>query len=767
MFNSRFIVIGVIAILLESCKTTPPAVTNSTPVPAEEPVLVQLGDKQYTTRDFAASYEKNKYTTGSDKPLTAEEYLDLFTNMKLKVLAAQQEGNDTTQNFKDEISSYREILSQNFLNDKDLIEKYAMEAYERSKMQVHAAHILVRVPEFAAPADTLKAFETAQKAWSELVNGADFEETVAKYSQDPSAKENHGDLGSFTVFQMVYPFENAAYKTPVGKFSPPVRSVHGYHIIKVLERNDNPGKIQVAHCMISSNQLDSREKQTAAQEKINEAYNRLKAGEAWADVVKSYSDDKKSAQNGGTLPPFGIGTMIRPFEHAAFALSTPGDITQPVKTAYGWHIIRLIKKLPIESYEEAAPAIRQKVTQDSRGKLVEKINQQKVRTKYPVTENLDVLNRVETLTDSTLLRGRWTIPAPVPDEIRQAHLFAVSGKTYTGGDFLEYLRVKQKPLPANSSVPLVVKRYYQDFVNEKAMAHAKEQLEKDQPEFRQLMEEISDGVMLSNMMEKNVWGKSLTDSLGQRRVFEQNKGKYQYPERIRATLAVAKDTAVLNRAKRLLSGYPYSLELKGEDLIFGDKESNLTPELTRRLGKVVTAMSANPQYIVEVSSHRDRGEPKEASELRLSQVVSFLEAHEIPLTRVVEKNHDALRNTSDAAGNRRVSFLYFTTSAADVARMLNRGSEQEEVTIKDGYMTKDDPLLNGFDWKTGEQEHATSGGRKWIMIKTIEKPRLKSFEEARGAVINDYQQILERQWLEKLKGQYPATVNKNELNKVK
>lgn len=768
MYNPRFIVIAITAIILESCKTTPPASVNTTVAdPAPEPVLVQLGEKAYTTKDFAASFDKNRYSLNADKPLTPEEYLGLFTNMKLKVLAAQKEGNDTTQNFKDEITSYREILSQNFLTDKDLIEKYAQEAYERSKTEVEASHILIQVPELASPEDTLKAFNTAQSVWRQLNEGANFEEMAVKHSQDPSVKINKGDLGSFTVFQMVYPFENAAFNTPVGTFSQPFRTIHGYHIVKVNGRRPNRGKIQVAHLMVSTPGNNSEDQQKLNEQKIKEAHAKLKAGGDWGALVQAYSDDKRSASNQGTLPPFGIGNMIKPFEDAAFGMSKPGEFSNPVKTDYGWHIIKFLQKIPNESYEDAAPSLRRRITQETRRKYIDKINRDKIRKQYPITENLDVFQRIESLTDSTLLKAKWTIPSPVSEEILDAHLFVLARKAYTGGEFLNYLKSKQKPVAPKSSVHVVLKNYYNDFIDEKLMSHAKSNLEKDQPEFQQLMEEISDGVLLSNMMEKHVWGKSLTDSLGQRKIFEENKNKYQYPERAVGTLIVAKDTAQLNRAKRMLSVSPYALELKAEALFFGESERTLNQEAVQQLKKVVTALSANPSYVLEINGYRDEKEVRGTAEARLHSVVDFLKKNEIPLTRIVEKNHDALRNSENADQNRKVTFVYYSTAAQDVARVLNASAKNEEVTIKNGYISKDDPLLENLEWKQGEQTHATLKDKKWIFIKNIEAPRVKTFEEARGAVINDYQQILEQQWLEKLKQEYPASVNKSELSKVK
>jgi len=767
MYRSRIILIAVAAIIFESCRTTPPAVTDlNVETPVNEPVLVQLGDNSFTTKEFEASFEKNKYSVDLDHPLTPEAYLDLFTRMKLKVLAARKEGADTVQSFIDEITTYREILSQNFLNDKELIEQFTQEAYERSNYEVHASHILIRVPELAAPKDTLEAYERVMAIWEELNRGADFAEMAFKHSEDPSARTNRGDLGNFTVFQMVYPFETAAYTTPVGQFSKPIRSVHGYHLVKVHSRNRDRGKIQVAHCMVQVPQSAPQEAQKAAQDKINEAYTKLQSGAEWAEVVDQYSDDRRSKQNEGNLPPFGIGAMIRPFEEAAFALQREGEYSKPIQTAYGWHIIKLVRKLPKESYEDAAPALRQKVLQDSRGKLIEKKKQQNLRAQYPVTENPDVYTRIENLVDSTLIAGRWTIPNPVDESLKNAHLFTVARKPHTGGEFLEFLRENQKRIEPRSSLNLALKRYYEEFIGEKLMEHAKSQLEKDQPEFQQLIEEITDGVLLSNMMEKYVWGKSLSDSLGQREIYERNKEQYRYPERANAIVVTANDTARINRAKRLLSGEPYRLELKGQDLLFDQGKTEIDTEGAQTLRAVISVLLTNPNYIVEISGYRDEKEPPETSGKRLDNVVNFLRNAEIPLTRIIEKNYEALQNTDNGTTNRRVSFVYFTRSAKDVEKVMNVNAS-DKITIREGYLTKEDPLMNGVEWKVGEYLYATQTPIKWILIKNIEAPRIKTFEEARGAVINEYQKILEQQWLEQLKKEYPITVNQEELNKIK
>lgn len=344
--------IGVLGLtgLLVSCKTS--VAPTKPPSEPETPTLVQIGNDTYSPDEFFQSFTKNRFSSDSAKALSAREYFDLFTTTKLKVLAAEQQGRDTTNDYKEEISSYRDLLAQPYITDKALVTDLVQEAYLRLNQEVRAAHILIAVSTEAPAADTLSAYQAAVAMRGRLLEGSDFGEMAANFSKDATAKTNQGDLGYFTAFQMVYPFENAAYTTPIGQISQPIRTQHGYHLIKVLDRRPTRGKLRVAHVMIQANPKLSNERNQEAELRIRQAYERLEKGEPWEKLVQAYSDDFQSRQSGGLLPVFGVGEMMPAFEEAAYALISPVLTPSPSKLptagiSFAWprsYLPNLLKK---------------------------------------------------------------------------------------------------------------------------------------------------------------------------------------------------------------------------------------------------------------------------------------------------------------------------------------------------------------------------------------------------------------------------------------
>lgn len=744
-----------------SCKTSTPPQKEQ----AAKPVILELGQHSYTTEDFSQSFQKNRLSADSAKALSAKEYFDLYTNLKLKVLAAQQEGRDTTADFREEISSYKEILSKNYLTDKALVEQFANEAYQRLKEELKVSHILIPVAQDATPADTLSAYNAALALHGRLLEGADFGEMAEKFSKDPTAATNKGNLGYFTAFQMIYPFENAAYKTEIGKITPPVRSRFGYHIIKVHEKRPSRGKVQVAHIMARINPQATSTVRTEAKKKIDEAYQLLKKGESWDKVVETYSDDAQSKKNKGLLPMFGTGEMMPSFEDAAFALSTPGAYSQPIQTPYGWHILQLVALRPLETYDVMAQSLRQKVVTDSRGKLIEKAVATKLRGQYRITENQENWNQVSSYADSTLLKASWKAPKLAADQ-KDKVLFSVENSPTTEQSFLDFVQTRQEQLPG-ASPKVVFQRLYTEFQDRRLQTYARENLETNNKEFRDLMNEIREGVLLSQVMEKNVWQKSLDDSLAQRDIYNKTVANYSYPERAVALRVIASDTAVLNQARKMLSQSPYLLQRKANELLFTKGKTAVTPELREKLADLVVIMTKNPDYIVEVAAYRAKDENDSVSSVRLRNAVNYLNYNNIPITRIIEKDHGPFRPVAEADRNRRVSFQFFSSSKKDVEKVLNDAAPNS-VSIIEAYINKQttDPYLKDMRWQTGEQSYQKNGKSVWIQVKGIEQARNKTFEEARGAVINEYQKILEKQWLDSLKTSFPVKVNEQELEKL-
>lgn len=765
MHINRWIAILALSGIIFSCKTS--VAPTKSPSEPETPTLVQIGDKPYSPDAFFQSYTKNRFSADSAKALSAREYFEIFTLTKLKVLAAEQQGRDTTSDYLEEISSYRDQLAIPYLTDKEFVEDMAQEAYKRLTEELRVSHILVAVPQEAPPADTLSAYRAAIAMRGRLLEGSDFAEMAMRFSKDLTAKTNHGDLGYFTAFQMVYPFETAAYTTPVGQISQPIRTNFGYHLIKVTNRRPNSGKLRVAHIMIQDNEKTSDEKKKEAAQRIQDAYNRLENGEPWEKMVQVYSDDFQSRQSGGVLPVFGIGEMMPSFEEAAYALTQPGTYSKPIKTPYGWHIIRLLEKLPLESFEVMAPMLRQKVVTDSRGKLLTKAVEKRLKGQYTIRENTDVWSELLELADSSLVKGQWKVPQTFTGRVENPVLFTIENEHSFTSSFLEFTKTHLTPRPAGSDPKLVLRTYYNDFLGKRLIEYEKTNLEKKYPEFRNLMNDIREGVLLSQVMEEQVWQRSLDDSTGQRRIYEQNMSQYTYPERALATVVDARDTAVLNQALIALAQAPYALRLKGEEIVYEKGQTQLSDKMKNNLMILAATLKKNPDFVVEVAGYRTADEVDTVSSSRIVQVVRYLNQQGIPINRIMEKDFGSFRPVPEPERNRRISFQFFSNSLKDLEKAINLSNSANAIVIKDGYFARDHTYFKTAAWEAGEQMLPQPNGRILaIEITKIDPPRTKTFEEARGTVINAYQKILEKQWLDSLRVKFPVKVNEQELEKL-
>lgn len=593
---------------------------------AGDPVLMTVDGQPVSRSEFEAIYKKNN----KDAPVTKEaldEYLDLFINYKLKVRAAEAAGLDTAVKFKTELMGYRQQLARPYLIDRGLNDQLMQEAFARKGEEIRASHILVSLAPDASPEDTLAAWKRIMALRARVAAGEDFAKVAQGPggSDDPSAKTNGGDLGYFSVLQMVYPFETAAYGTPVGQVSQPVRTKFGYHIIKVTDRRPAQGEMTVAHIMIRATDEDGPEKQAAAEAKIEEAYNRIKSGEmSFADAALRYSDDAATSAKGGELPPFSTGKMIPEFEAKAFALKHDGDISVPFKTPYGWHIVKRLSYTPPPTFEQAKAELKNKISHDSRAEITRKKFLTDLRSEYHFKEYPKNLAAVEkaldgtvfmkgTILSDTLLRkdvGDGTVvrngikyvrtisgmikdgkfvssltrkeDAPVPDpadtvivrdtqrgwandEQKNAKLtkpvFSIDGKEYTQADLLDFIARKQRKEEARP-FNQYVKEQFDAFVDDRLLAYEDSRLEEKYPEFRQLMKEYRDGILLFELTDKMVWSKAVQDTAGLDAYYEAHKFDFMYPVRYEADIYTCADAAVDKQVRGLLKKGK-----RGEDLL--------------------------------------------------------------------------------------------------------------------------------------------------------------------------------------------------------
>lgn len=509
-----------------------------------DPVLLRIGDRTVTRSEFEAVYRKNNVEMEVADPKSVEEYLELYINFNLKVLEAVSLGMDTNPSFLTELNSYREQLARPYFNDPNVAEHVVEEAYERMQFDVRVSHILVSVAKDASPADTLEAYRKISDIRERARAGESFAELARTYSDDPSAKDtpgedgrpprkgNAGNLGYFTVFNMVYPFESAAYNTPVGEISVPVRSDFGYHILKVHDKLPAMGTARVAHIMVLTPADGSDEDKVQAEEKIRALYGRYLEGEDFAELARQYSEDHNSASRGGEMQAFTTGRMVPEFISAIHMLTDSGDVSEPVQSQFGWHIIKLIEKTPPGSYEDEYASLKSRVSRDVRGQLSRKAVIDRLKKEYKLRDYQANLKPFYTMVDDSIFRAAWK-----PDDAVKLNkrLLKFSSETYTQKDFADYL-VEKQAHRAPQEIQSYIDNMFRSFTEDKLLAYEDARLETKYPEFRRLMKEYHDGILLFELTDKMVWTKALTDTAGLEAFYHANQDRYMGGERLDATI---------------------------------------------------------------------------------------------------------------------------------------------------------------------------------------------------------------------------------------
>jgi len=514
-------------------------------------VLFTIDDKPYYTDEFSRVYNKNLDLVKDESQKDLTQYLELFIGYKLKITKANKLGLQNGEAYKTELASYRTQLSKNYLADSKVTKELVEEGYQRSLKEVKAAHILLLVDENAAPEDTLKAYNKLLEIRQRALNGEDFGKLAVENSQDPSAKDNGGDLGYFTSFRMVYAFENAAYKTPVGKISMPIRTRFGFHIIKVEDVRDNRGEVTVAHIMILNPKEDNAEEKAKAKKTIEDIYQKLQQGESFESLAKQFSDDKSSSSKGGVLARFGSGQLSsEEFENAAFALTKEKPLSAPFQSKFGWHIVKLIEKHPVRTFDEMKVELENKVSKDDRSRLITNSLNEKLHKKYAIKRDDKVYNAVAKVVTNDYYDNKWELPADT--KAFDKKLFAVSDKVVTGTNFLIYLKTQQKAGITLKPIAKLVDTNYQKFVDEQLTAYYTDHLETEFPEFSNVMDEYRDGLLLFDLMEKEIWDRSKTDTIGLKKFYDNQKFVYQWKNRVDVVIASSTNLDIIKKAQKMM-----------------------------------------------------------------------------------------------------------------------------------------------------------------------------------------------------------------------
>ncbi len=620
--------------------------------------LLTIDENPIYTSEFKKVYLKNIDLVKDDSQKNVDEYLDLFINYKLKLEEAKSLGLDKKESYLKELNGYKGQLAKGYLTDTRTSDALVKEAYEHSLDRVHASHILIMVKPNASVQDTVMAYQKISEARNKIIKGESFEAIAKSYSQDPSVVKNNGELGWFSAFRMVYPFEEAAYNTKVGEISKPFRTQFGYHIVKVNDREKKLGEVTVAHIMIAINKKRTTEQ---AKQRIKEINQQIDQGGSFASLAKQFSDDPSTAVEGGKIRRFGQGILnSKEFEKAAFGLQKKGEISKPVQSKYGWHIIKLIEKHPPKTFDEVKQEFTEKVKRDSRSKLVTKSFLNSLKSKYSVTKNKDAIAYFKENVSDSIYEKDWSL---VEDENWDKELFKLNNTPYAYRDFIEFFKAGYMRERQITDVSALVDKMYNKFESSTILSYYEEHLEEDNQEFADVIREYRDGLLLFDLMESKIWNASKTDTVGLKEYYTAQKSKY-----------------------------------------FQDEMYN-----------VLKASSVKPEAIDQVKTMLDSGKTLEEIKNEVNKGDTVL---------VIFSEEDLVKGGAKLPAE----FV----------------AEKGKITISE------------------EEKFITL-----IQVKEIMPSRIKTFDEVKGEVINDFQKSMEDKWLDKLREKYIVKVDKKTFKKVR
>lgn len=509
-------------------KKAPAPTVKLAPVAKPNPVVFIYGTDTVYQNEFERLLYKNKTSKDKLGEKEVREYLDLYINFKLKVKEAKVLKLDTNNNFVTELAGYRKQLSNPYLTDKKVTESLMQEAYQRMKTEINGSHILLFCNENASPADTLAAYNKLLDIRKRALKGENFDSLASKYSEDPSAKKMGAKLGWYTVFQMVYPFENQSYKTAKGDISMPFRTQFGYHILKINDKRPARGEVKLAHIMIRTPYDAAPEQIQDAQNKVDSIYNQIKNGENFGTLAEKYSQDEASSKNKGEMNwVASLSGYPDEFKDIAFSLNKD-EVSKPFKTNFGFHIIKLIDKRPLGEFKDVQDVIKQKTNKDSRSESSKAAVIARVKKENNYKENLANLKAFTATIDSSFISATWNYDEA---KVSTNNLFTIGTASYTVKDFAAYLKANQQPLE-KASVQMAAQHMFRTWADEKCLAYEESILDTKYEDFRNVMQEYNDGILLFDLTDKKVWSKAVSDTIGLEKFYEANKNTYRWKDRV-------------------------------------------------------------------------------------------------------------------------------------------------------------------------------------------------------------------------------------------
>lgn len=527
-------------------------VANSLPAQT----LFTYGDYKVEKDEFVRIYEKNAINKKPDYSKEAlEDYLRLYSVFRMKVKEAEKQQIDTIQSIQNELDNYRRQLAKNYLTDDEVNSKLLKEVYERMKENLKVEHILILSSPMAPSKDTVEPYRKIDSIYNVLLKDkSKFAELAEAYSADKQSAVRGGDIGYITALQTVYEFENAAYNTPVGKISKPFKTQFGYHVLRVTDRQPAKGDIEVAQILIAAPKSKGEAGLEEAKGELKKLQADLKKGISFEELVGKYSDDQFSKENDGKLQRFSVGQMVPEFENAAYALKKPGDISQPVQTDYGFHIIKLIKKYPLPPFDSIKRELQNKIDKDPRSEIARQVFLNSIKVKNNFKEYPDNYDDLKEQFAAKIPTDGPNANTFSPDDFKgdDKVLFELKGNKYRQGDFIQYAHqvTRGRILGPREAI---FKNIYDNYVENTLQDIEEQNLMAENEEFRNLMNEYRDGIMLFELMDRNVWGKASKDSVGLEAFYKKNKSNYMWDAGYRGYQYTFKNESVAKEGIKMIN----------------------------------------------------------------------------------------------------------------------------------------------------------------------------------------------------------------------
>ncbi len=504
----------------------------------DDPVLMTVGNEKVTKSEFIKAYQKNSMLSESSEQ-ELRDYLKLYSEYRMKVHEAKLLKLDTAQVFQNEWASYKSQYAQQYLIDTEVSEQLLEETYDRARYHVRASHILIRVTPDASPKDTLAAYHKTMKIRNEIMDGLDFNEAAALYSEDESARDyvnpqngrkmkgNRGELGYFSVLEMIYPFESAAYNTRVGEVSMPVRTQFGYHLVYVQDKIPAIAKIFVSQIFIAdTSALSKIVDHSAVMSKYQEIKGKFNNGTPFEELAAQYSDDLATKNNGGRMEPCAPNRRPGNFLYAAINVKK-NQISEPVPSAIGWHILRLDSVVYTSVNDEFKYMLKNKLSRDTRSQKSKASLVEKLKKEYNYNENgkkAAMKFFKKNLPENYLQIKNLKIES-LPGIEKLKPMCTYADQALSAADFGKYIsRFQGKQI--NGDKVNFLEDIFPGFVGENILRYESTQLMTKYPEYRDVVNEVYDGLMIYEVNSLKIWNAAIKDTVGAEKFYESIKTQF-------------------------------------------------------------------------------------------------------------------------------------------------------------------------------------------------------------------------------------------------